>query len=146
MLMINFKNEITEPLKGRSYTYDLHYHLVWVTKYRERAFSPEMQDALKNKLQEIANDKGYTIQAVEVSENHVHLLISAKPFVSITVMIKTLKGITGKWLWQEYPNEMTKHFCHHHIWSPSYYVGSVGNTNQATIENYIKTQTERPYG
>lgn len=143
--MVDFKNEITEPLKGRSYTYDLHYHLVWVTKYRERAFSPQIQEALKNKLQEIANDKGYTIQAVEVLENHVHLLISAKPFVSITVLIKTLKGITGKWLWQEYPNEMAKHFWHHHIWSPSYYAGSVGNTNQDIIENYIETQKERPY-
>lgn len=145
MLMVEFKNEATKPLHGRSYTYDLHYHLVWVTKYRDKAFTPEIQQALKTKLVEIANDNGYTIQAIEVLENHVHILISAKPFVSVTVMIKKLKGISGLWLIKTFPMQMNKHFRHHHIWSPSYYVGSVGNTNEAIIKQYIVTQKERPY-
>lgn len=62
-----------------------------MTKYRDKAFDPIIQKALKEKLIEIANDNDYTIQAIEVLENHVHLLISAKPVVSITVMVKKLK-------------------------------------------------------
>lgn len=143
--MAKFKNEVTKPLHGRSYTYDLHYHLVWVTKYRDKAFDPIIQKALKEKLIEIANDNDYTIQAIEVLENHVHLLISAKPVVSITVMVKKLKGISALWLFKTYPNQMQQHFRHHHIWSPSYYVGSVGNTNEAIFKHYIATQKERPY-
>lgn len=143
--MVNFKNETKQPKHGRSYVYDLHYHLVWVTKYRNLAFNEEIQKALKNKLLEIAQDNQYEIQAIEVVANHVHLLISAKPNVSVTVMVKKLKGITGKWLWQTYPNEMKKFFWHDHIWSPSYYVGSIGNTNEAIISNYINTQKQRSY-
>src|SRR5699024_1430405 len=74
-----------------------------------------------------------------------HLLISAKPKVSVTVMVKKLKGITGKWLFQAFPDEMRKYFWHSHIWSPNYYVGSVGNTTEAIVKKYIETQKERPF-
>lgn len=131
--------------RGRSYVYDLNYHLVWVTKYRERAFTPEIQKALKEKILEIAKENEYDIEELEVLENHVHVLVSAKPKVSVTVIVKKFKGITGKWLWSAFPNEMKQHFWHDHIWSPSYYVGSVGFTSKKTISKYITTQKERPY-
>ena len=140
-----FKPENKEPIHGRSYVYDLHYHLVWVTKYRNMAFNEQIQQALKDKIKGIAKDRDYTIETIEVMPNHVHILISAKPKVAVTVMVKTLKGITGKWLFNTYPDEMNKYFWHGHIWSHSYYVGSVGNTTEAVIKHYIDTQHERPF-
>lgn len=146
MVMFKFENEVSKPIKERSYVYDLHYHVVWVTKYRVHAFNTDkVVNALKDKLLEIAKDNGYTIEAMEIMPNHVHLLISAKPKVSITVLVKKLKGITGKWLFQAFPDEMRKYFWHSHIWSPSYYVGSVGNTTEAIVKKYIETQKERPF-
>ena len=140
-----FKPENKEPIHGRSYVYDLHYYLVWVTKYRNMAFNEQIQQALKDKIKGIAKDRDYTIEAIEVMPNHVHILISAKPKVAVTVMVKTLKGITGKWLFNTYPDEMNKYFRHGHIWSHSYHVGSVGNTTEAVIKHYIDTQHERPF-
>ena len=140
-----FKPENKEPIHGRSYVYDLHYHLVWVTKYRNMAFNEQIQQALKDKIKGIAKDRDYTIETIEVMPNHVHILISAKPKVAVTIMVKTLKGITGKWLFNTYPDEMNKYFWHGHIWSHSYYVGSVGNTTEAVIKHYIDTQHERPF-
>ena len=145
MVVYKFKDETQNPIKGRSYVYDLHYHIVWVTKYRECAFDESIQNSLKNKLLEIANENDYKIEALEIMPNHVHVLISAKPKVSITVIVKKLKGITGKWLFQTYPQEMNKHFWHGHIWCHSYYVGSVGNTTEAVIKKYINTQKTRPF-
>lgn len=145
MVQSNFKLENKEPIHGRSYVYDLHYHLVWVTKYREKAFNEQIRKALKVKIKEIADSRDYTIEAIEVMPNHVHVLLSAKPRVAITVIMKTLKGITGKWLFNTYPDEMNKHFWHGHVWSHSYYVGSVGSTTEAIIKHYIDTQHERPF-
>ena len=145
MVKLIFKPENKEPIHGISYVYDLHYHLVWVTKYRNMAFNEQIQQALKDKIKGIAKDRDYTIEAIEVMPNHVHILISAKPKVAVTVMVKTLKGITGKWLFNTYPDEMNKYFWHGHIWSHSYYVGSVGNTTEAVIKHYIDTQHERPF-
>lgn len=144
MVKNNFKEEVTEPIKGRSYVYDLHYHLVWVTKYQNRALTPEIQVRLKEKLLDIAKENEIAIEAMEIMPNHVHLLVSAKPRTSVTVMVKKLKGITGKWLFERFP-ELRRSFWHGHVWSPSYYVGSVGQTDEKTIENYIKSQKERPY-
>lgn len=144
MVEYKFEDEITEPIKGRSYVYDLHYHIVWVTKYRNKALTIEMQEALKNKLLEIAKDNDITIEAMEIVSNHVHLLVSAKPKLSVTIMVKKFKGITGKWLFEQFPS-LRKQFWHGHIWSPSYYVSSIGQTTEEVIKKYIKSQKERPF-
>lgn len=60
--------------------------------------------------------------------------------VSVTVIVKQLKGITAKWLFQKFPETMREHFWGGHIWSPSYYVGSIGVTTEAVVKNYIETQ------
>lgn len=146
MVVFNFQNEVTKPIKGRSYVYDLHYHIVWVTKYRKKVFNTsKIVNALKNKLLEIADNNDINIEAIEIMPNHIHLLVSAKPKLSITNIVKKFKGITGKWLLQTYSNEMHRYFWHGHIWSHSYYVGSVGNTTKEIIEQYIATQKERPF-
>lgn len=140
-----FKNEVKQPIKNRSCVYDLHYHLVWVTKYRNKAFLSPTIAPLKNKLKQIASNNGITVQAIEVMPNHVHMLVSAKPKVSVTVMMSKLKGISGKWLFMNFPNEMHRIFWHHRIWSHTYYTGSVGNTTEAVVKHYVNTQKERPY-
>lgn len=140
-----FNNEIAQPIDGRSYVYDLHYHLVWVTKYREHAFDDEISQALKQEIITLANEKDCHIQAIEIMPNHVHLLISIKPKYAISSIVKVLKGTSARWLFKTYPQQMNKHFWHGHIWSPSYYVGSVGNTTEAIVKNYIKTQKEKPF-
>lgn len=86
MVVFKFQDEVSESIKGRSYVYDLHYHLVWVTKYREKAFnSDEIINALKNKLLEIADENEIKIEAMEIMPNYVHLLLSAKPKMSVRV-------------------------------------------------------------
>ena len=146
--MVNgkFRNEVKKPTKDRSCVYDLHYHLVWVTKYRDKAFlSSKISNALKNELSKIARKNKITIQAMEIMPNHVHMLVSARPALSVTVMVKKFKGTTGKWLFDTFPKEMRSHFHHHHIWSHTYYAGSVGNTTETVVRHYVQTQKERPY-
>lgn len=77
--------------------------------------------------------------------NHVHILISAPPTVSVTVMVKKLKGITAKWLFATFPDLMHEKFWDGHIWSPSYYAGSIGVTTEAIVKKYIETQWDRPF-
>lgn len=144
MVLYRFSDEVKKPIKGRSYVYDLHYHLVWVTKYRTQALTNEIQNALKDELLEIAQENEITIEAMEIMPNHVHLLVSAKPKVSVTVMVKKFKGITGKWLFKKFP-KLKQKFWHGHIWSPSYYVGSVGHITKDIIQRYINSQRERPF-
>ena len=141
----NFSLESINPEKGRTFVYDLHYHIVWVTKYRNKAFTnAKIVSALKDRLKFIAEKNDFKIEAIEIMPNHVHLLVSAKPKLSITDIVRNLKGNPSRWLFQNYP-ELRHFFWHNHIWSHTYYVGSVGNTSKDTIKNYINTQRRRPY-
>ena len=123
---------------------DLQFHIVWVTKYRKHAFDTNMQNQLKDKIEQIAKDNESSVIALEVMLNHVHLLVQLSPKISLTSFVKKVKGITAKWLFQEYPDLRNK-FWKHHLWSSSYFAKTVGNCSQQTIEHYINTQWERPY-
>ena len=64
----------------RNYVYNFHFHLIWVTKYRQKAFTtPELVDEMKDILMHIASLNDVEIETMEVMPDHIHMLISFKP-------------------------------------------------------------------
>ncbi|MCR5103373.1 MAG: IS200/IS605 family transposase, partial [Eubacterium sp.] len=62
---------------------NINYHVVWSVKYRRKILT--------------ADEKGFTVQMFECGEcDHVHCFITAPPKLSVTVIVKYLKGITGR--------------------------------------------------
>ncbi len=52
----------------------------------------------------IADEKGFTVHLFEAgSMDHLHCLISTPPKLSVTQIVKYLKGITGRWLFEAHP-------------------------------------------
>ncbi|MGN1407311.1 IS200/IS605 family transposase [Lactobacillus sp.] len=146
MVKYTFKDDEPEIVHGRGYVYNLNYHIVWCTKYQNQALQGTVVvNSLKNKILSICKENGYTVKALEIMPNHVHILISAPPTVSVTVMVKKLKGITAKWLFATFPDLMREKFWGGHIWSPSYYAGSIGVTTGAVVKKYIETQWDRSF-
>lgn len=143
-MIYNFKGDETPTVHTRTSVYDLHYHLVWVTKYRKKVLTSNMQHDVKQWILKISNKYGFTVEAMEVLENHVHLLVTIPPKYSVANAIRWYKGITGKWLFLKYP-ELKQQLWHGHVWSRSYYCGSIGQTTEAVVKNYVETQKERPY-
>ena len=123
---------------------ELEYHFVWVTKYRNKALTPEIRKDLTNKITEIVEQNECKVIALMVMENHVHLEIAMTPKISVMVMIKKLKGTTAHYLFHKYP-ELRNSFYKHHLWSPSYFAKTTGNCSDKTIQHYINTQWERDY-
>lgn len=121
----------------------LIYHLVWVTKYRNKALDQETRQMLDQKIREILEENSCKAEALTVMPNHVHLEVVMPPWMSVTVLIKKLKGTTARWLFKQKP-ELREQFDHH-LWSPSYFARTVGNCSEETIKRYVETQWERPY-
>jgi putative transposase len=117
-----YKLEVKEPTHERSYVYDLHYHIVFVTKYRDKIFTDDVATALKTRINAIADNNDFIIEAMEIMPNHVHLLISAKPKYNITTIVRNLKGNTARWLFEQFP-KLKKELRHGHIW-----MGTSGHT------------------
>lgn len=143
-MVYNFNSSEVDLIHAKTCVYDMHYHIVWVTKYRKKVLTPTMQEDVKQWIKQICNQYGFTLEAMEVLENHVHILVTIPPKYSIANAVRWLKGITGRWAFMKYP-ELKKSLWNGHLWSRSYYCGSIGQTTEAIVRNYIDTQRTRPY-
>lgn len=122
------------------YVYNCHYHLIWVTKYRKQIFDTEAkQQAMKQLLFKIAKLNEIQIKTIEVMPDHIHLLITFPPRLSITNVIKAFKGASARLWFQQYLETKTE-LWGGHLWSRSYYVGTVGNMSKETVCKYIQNQ------
>jgi len=74
-----------------------------------------------------------------VSKDHVHVLISAPPHLSVSKLVQRLKGKTSRKLMSEY-RRLAKQFWGRHLWARGYFVASSGNVTDDVIAQYIEMQ------
>ena len=111
--------------------YSLKVHIVLVTKYRKQILKGSIADDVKQQIYDICNSKSYGIIAMETDKDHIHFLIS----------YKLIKQQTTHYLWQKYPNFLSKCYWKHKIfWSDGYFACSIGEVSSATIQKYIESQ------
>ena len=121
-----------------SAVYEINYHIVWCPKYRKPALIGEVKKFLEDQIKTIAETKDWGIIELEVMPDHIHLFISAPPFEAPTNIVKILKGVTAKRLFEKFPELKEKEFWEGHVWSPSYYIGTAGHISAETIKKYIE--------
>ena len=91
---------------------------------------------------QIASEKGFTVHLFEAgNRDHVHCFVSAPPKLSITDIVKYLKGITGRKLFEAYP-EIRGMLWKGQLWNHSYYVETVGSVSEDAIRQYIEKQSK----
>ena len=131
---------MTTYTKTRTNVYSLNYHMVWVTKYRKEIFDTEMkQNALKQIILSEASDHEIDIQELEIMPDHVHLLFSIPPKLSISNVARILKGRSAYLYFQQFP-ETKSSLWGGHLWSGSYFVSSTGSVTLDIIKEYIQNQ------
>lgn len=100
----------------------------------------QISNRLYELVQYIANEKGFSIIDCKVSDNdHVHCFISAPPKISVTQIVKYLKGISGNALLKEFP-EIRKKLWKGQLWNGSYFCETIGSTSEDNIKKYIERQ------
>lgn len=125
---------------GRTCVYNINYHIVWCVKYRRKVLTDEVSARLYEILNGVAAEKGFTIAECKVGENdHVHCFVSAPPKLSITQIVKYLKGISGRMLFMEYP-ELRQKLWKGELWNGSYFIETIGSTSEENIRRYIERQ------
>ena len=100
-------NDITY---GRGYVYSLQYHLVWCTKYRRGVLVDGVDDDCKALLYSLAEEYKFEIIAMEVMPDHIHLLLNTSPQFCIPDMIRIMKGVLARKLFQMHPELKEKLF------------------------------------
>ena len=91
---------------------------------------------------QIADDKGFIVQLFECGEmDHVHCFITAPPKLSVTTIVKYLKGITGRKLFEKFP-EIRSKLWKGELWNHSYYCETIGSVSEENIKRYIEHQSK----
>lgn len=135
------KEKIDSAIYERSYIYNFHFHLIWVTKYRKPVFTtPVLSDEMKDILRKLAQDKEATIEEMEVMPDHVHLLLSFKPKYAPSDIVKYLKGQSARRFFKNHPEIKSNSFWGGSLWSHSYYMSTLGNMSKEVVEKYIRNQ------
>ena len=86
--------------------------------------------------------KAFTVHLFEAGEmDHIHCFVSAPPKMAITDIVKYLKGITGRKLFEVYP-DLRQKLWKGQLWNHSYYVETVGSVSEDAIRKYIENQSK----
>lgn len=123
--------------KSRGCVYTLKYHLVWCPKYRHKLLRGLYARTLKTLLYQKAAQIKVSIEALEIMPDHVHLFVSVKPTDCPCRLVNFFKGYTSFKMRHQFPG-LAKRF--RALWSPSYYLGSVGPVSEETVKRYIAAQ------
>ena len=138
----------TKYTHGRTCVYNINYHIIWSTKYRNKWMTVALENEIKQILHNIASENGFCIEHLEIGlDDHVHLLVSAPPKLSVTAMVKCLKGTSSFRLFRLHPKLKRFYWSDkdRHIWSPSYFVESIGTTNSDAVAKYIDEQRSKEH-
>jgi putative transposase len=127
---------------GGHSVYLLTYHIVWCVKYRRSVLTREIGDRLKEILTILINESGCGLIAVETEVDHVHIVMKTKPTHQLSKLINSFKGVSARRLFAEFPT-LKNQLWKGHLWSPSYFVVTVGGAPLEVIKRYVETQHER---
>ena len=114
------------------------YHIVFAPKYRRKVFYEEHRMEVREILRKLCEWKGVEIIEGEVCLDHIHMLVSIPPKMSVSVFMGYLKGKSATIIFQKYGN-MKFAYRNREFWCKGYYVDTVGKNTQA-IKEYVKNQ------
>lgn len=120
-------------------TYEIHLHIVWVTKYRKAVLATDVGLRLRELLRDICRAEKVTVIKGHVARDHVHLMVSIPPQVTISNLVQKLKGKSAYKLLGEF-EKLRQQYWGGHLWARGYFCRSSGNVTDEIIKQYISNQ------
>ena len=131
------KNEIKHTAHS---TYRCEYHIVFAPKYRQKEIYGRLKKDIGEIIRKLCNEKKVEIIEAEACPDHIHMLVSVPPYLSIAQFMGFLKGKSTLMIFDRHANLKYK-YGKRSFWCRGYYVDTVGR-NERVIQEYIKNQLE----
>ena len=103
----------------------------------------DIAQRMRELIREICRSKDVEIIKGHISHDHVHILVSVPPHISVSQLVKSIKGKTSRKMMMEY-KALSRTFWGRHIWARGYFVASSGNVTDEVIVKYIEQQSLEP--
>lgn len=132
-------DKVNQFRTGRHCVFDMHVHLVFVTKYRKAVFQSDDIEFLRKVFADICVKFESELIEMDGEKDHVHLLVNYPPKVSVSKLVNSLKGASSRVLRKD-----SERLCNLYwkgvLWSPSYFAASCGGAPVSIIKQYIEQQ------
>lgn len=112
-------------------------HIVWVTKYRYHVLEGDIKKRARELIIQVCEGEEVQILKGVVSKDHIHLHIEYPPRVSISQLVKRMKGRSSRMLQKDYP-QLKKRYWGKHFWATGYGVWSTGNITDEMVQAYLE--------
>ena len=132
--------DANEIRHGRHCVFNLHIHLVFVTKYRRGVFTDEVLTDLRGIFAAVCQDFNAELVEFDGEDDHVHLLVNYPPTVAVSALVNSLKGVSSRMIRKKNYPSVSKKLWGGALWSPSYFAGSCGGAPISIIRQYIEQQ------
>ena len=131
------KSGVTKNRSGSHTVSRLTVHLVWVTKYRYHVLRAEVKERCRELIMQVCDAEDVRILKGVVSKDHVHMHVEYPPSLSVSNLMKRVKGRTSRLLQQEFPH-LEKRYWGRHFWAVGYGAWSTGNITEEMIQQYLE--------
>lgn len=116
------------------------YHIVFAPKYRRQVIYGEIKNDIGKILRKLCEQKQVEIIEAEACKDHIHMLVSIPPKLSVSKFVGYIKGKSSLMIFDRHANLKYK-YGNRHFWCRGYYVDTVGK-NKKAIEEYIRNQLQ----
>lgn len=124
--------------------YKLSFHLVLVTKYRNKCLNSDMLDWLESQIRRLLEDNACALIEFNGESDHLHALIELNPSIQPSKIINSIKTVTSRLSKRKFGDHLKKYYWGTNaLWSRSYCLISVGGASIEVLEKYIESQ-QRP--
>ena len=120
--------------------WNFNYHIVFIPKYRRKAIYGTIRQDVGQILRQLCLYKNVEIIEAHACIDHIHMLVSIPPKLSVASFMRYLKGKSSLMIYDRHANLKYKHGSRH-FWAKGYYVSTVG-LNKNTIAKYIREQED----
>ena len=134
------KNEVKQTAHS---SYRCEYHIVFAPKYRRKVIYSQLKKDVGEILRKLCNELKVEIIEAQACPDHIHMLVSIPPYMSISQFVGTLKSKSALMLFDRHANLKYK-YGSQNFWCRGYFVDTVGK-NEKMIAEYIKNQLEEDF-
>jgi len=131
--------------KGKHTIYHHRYHLVWITKCRQKVLTGAIRERVREVARQVCEEIGVTIIKGVLSTDHVHMFVSIPPHRAVSDVMRRVKGRTSRKVQMEFP-ELRKRYWGRHFWARGYFRTTNGAVNEDTLLQYIETHATKSTG
>ena len=124
-------------------SYRCEYHIVFAPKYRRKVIYKTLRKDIGQIFRKICSELKVEILEAESCPDHIHMLVSIPPYMSVAQFVGTLKSKSALMIFDRHANLKYK-YGNRNFWCRGYYVDTVGK-NEKKIKEYIKNQLEEDY-